>query len=239
VRYQSPGQTKEYAVTVAVCGATNPASNCAQHTTSYYKGQTYNGCAANATALNVSSFTCYSYEIENVSYYEPLNTTESFLDSFTSQFSPLKTSSPKSAQNNSKSHRKEPNSTNKSRTESTSIPNLPPKRNLRILTVNCRSIKDKTSELKAIINYTKPDSHRNRILAERGVKSGKNPTTDAIKSSEVFPNNYTAFRNDRGTLGGGVFILIQNHIIATEKPQYITKCELDWSKSILKTPKIY
>jgi hypothetical protein len=43
----------------------------------------------------------------------------------------------------------------------------------------------------------------NRILAERGVKSGKNPTTDAIKSSEVFPNNYTAFRNDRGTLGGG------------------------------------
>ena len=109
-------------------------------------------------SLNVSSFTCHSYEIENVSYYEPLNTTESFLDSFTSQFSPLKTSSPKSAQNNSKSHRKEPNSTNKSRTESTSIPNLPPKRNLRILTVNCRSIKDKTSELKAIINLTKPQS---------------------------------------------------------------------------------
>ena len=79
-------------------------------------------------SLNVSSFTCYSYHIENVSYYEPLNTTESFLDSLTSQFSPLKTSSPKSAQNNSKSHRKEPNSTNKSRTESTSIPNLPPKR---------------------------------------------------------------------------------------------------------------
>ena len=45
-------------------------------------------------SLNVSSFTYHSYEIENVSYYEPLNTTESFLDSFTSQFSPLKTSSP-------------------------------------------------------------------------------------------------------------------------------------------------
>jgi hypothetical protein len=149
-------------------------------------------------SLNVSSFTYHSYEIENVSYYEPLNTTKSFLDLFTSQFSPLKTSSPKSAQNNSKSHRKEPNSTNKSRTESTSIPNLPPKRNLRILTVNCRSIKDKTSELKAIINYTKPDSHRNRILAERGVKPGKNPTTDAIKSSEVFPNNYTLLGTTEG-----------------------------------------
>jgi hypothetical protein len=149
---------KEYAVTVAVCGTTNPASNCAQQTTSYYKGQTFIGCAA-----NVSSFTSHSYEIEIVSYYEPLSTTESSLDSFTLQFSPLNTSSPKSAQN--KSHRKEPNSTNKSRSESTSIPNLPPKRNLRILTVNCRSIKDKTSELKAIIKYTKPNIViRNRLL---------------------------------------------------------------------------
>ena len=188
-------------------------------------------------SLNVSSFTYHSYEIENVSYYEPLNTTESFLDSFTSQFSPLKTSSPKSAQNNSKSHRKEPNSTNKSRSESTSIPNLPPKRNLRILTVNCRSIKDKTSELKAIINYTKPDIVIGTKSWLKGVKPGKNPTTDVIKSSEVFPNNYTAYRNDRGTLGGGVFILIQNSIIATEQPQYVTKCELDWVKIKLKDSK--
>jgi hypothetical protein len=138
-------------------------------------------------SLNVSSFTYHSYEIENVSYYEPLNTTKSFLDSFTSQFSPLKTSSPKSAQNNSKSHRKEPNSPNKSRTESTSIPNLPPKRNLRILTVNCRSIKDKTSELNVIINYTKPDIVIGTESWLKGVKPGGNPITDAIKSSEVFP----------------------------------------------------
>jgi predicted nucleotide-binding protein (sugar kinase/HSP70/actin superfamily) len=138
-------------------------------------------------SLNVSSFTYHSYEIENVSYYEPLNTTKSFLDLFTSQFSPLKTSSPKSAQNNSKSHRKEPNSTNKSRTESTSIPNLPPKRNLRILTVNCRSIKDKTSELNVIINYTKPDIVIGTESWLKGVKPGRNPITDAIKSSEVFP----------------------------------------------------
>jgi len=37
-------------VIVAVCGTTNPVSNCAQQTTSYYKGQTYNGSAGNATA---------------------------------------------------------------------------------------------------------------------------------------------------------------------------------------------
>ena len=159
---------KEYAVTV--CSVWHHKSCIELCTTDYELLQRSNvqWMCCKCDSLNVSSFTYHSYEIENVSYYEPLNTTESFLDSFTSQFSPLKTSSPKSAQNNSKSHRKEPNSTNKSRTESTSIPNLPPKRNLRILTVNCRSIKDKTSELKAIINYTKPDSHRNRILAERG-----------------------------------------------------------------------
>jgi len=28
--------------------------------------------------------------------------------------------------------------------------------------------------------------------------------------------------NDRGTLVGGVFILIQNNSIATEQPQYVT-----------------
>jgi hypothetical protein len=54
--------------------------------------QTWMCCKCDS--LNVSSFTYHSYEIENVSYYERLNTTESFLDSFTSQFSSLKTSSP-------------------------------------------------------------------------------------------------------------------------------------------------
>ena len=190
-------------------------------------------------SLYVPSFTYHSCEIENISYYEPLNTTESFLDSLTSQFSSLKTSSPKSAQSNSKCHSKEPYRKIKSRSESTSIPNLPPKRNLRIITVNCRSIKDKTSKLKAIINYTKPD-----ILVVigteswlKGVKTGKYPTTDAAKSAEVFPDNYTAYRNDRGTLGDRVFTLIQNNITVTEQPQYVTKCELGWVKIKLKDSK--
>lgn len=69
----------------------------------------------------------------------------------------------------------------------------------------------------------------NIILDERG-QTRETPTTDAIKSSEVFPKNYRAYMNDRGILGGGVFILIQTSIIATEQPQYVTKCELDWVK---------
>ena len=52
----------------------------------------------------------------------------------------------------------------------------------------------------------------------------------------MFPNNYTAYWNDRWILGGGVFILMQNSIdiIATEQPQYVAKCELDWVKVKLK-----
>ena len=33
------------------------------------------------------------------------------------------------------------------------------------------------------------------------------------------------------------YILIQNNIIATEQPQYVTKCELDWIKIKLKDSK--
>jgi hypothetical protein len=35
----------------------------------------------------------------------------------------------------------------------------------------------------------------------------------------------------------GPYILIQNNIIATEQPQYVTKCELDWIKIKLKDSK--
>ena len=65
----------------------------------------------------------------------------------------------------------------------------------------------------------------------------ENPTTDAIKSAKLFPDNYTTYRNDRGTLGGGIFILMQNNIIATKQSQYVTKWELDWVKIKLKDSK--
>ena len=47
-------------------------------------------------SINVSSFTYHTYELGNdISYYEPLTTPASSTESFTSKFSPLKTSSPK------------------------------------------------------------------------------------------------------------------------------------------------
>ena len=94
------------------------------------------------------------------------------------------------------------------------------------MTLNCRSINDKTSEFAAAVNYIKPDIICGTESWLKGVKPGKNPTKDAIKSSEVFPENYTAYRNDCGTLSGGVFVLIHNDIIVIEKPEFVANCEI-------------
>ena len=59
-----------------------------------------------------------------------------------------------------------------------------------------------------------------------GVKPGKPESADAIKSSEVFPSHYNAFRNDRGSLGGGVFTLVHRDLVALEKPEFVTDCEI-------------
>jgi hypothetical protein len=70
--------------------------------------------------------------------------------------------------------------------------------------------KDKTSEFSAAVTYITPDIINGTESWLKGEKHGENPTKDAIKSSEVFPKGFTGYRNDRGTLGGGVFILVRN-----------------------------
>ncbi|XP_063409089.1 uncharacterized protein LOC134692562 [Mytilus trossulus] len=185
--------------------------------------------------INVSTFTFHSYEPNTSNYYEPLTHNSTFESITSNAFSPLKTSSPKG--NNSTNTSSPKSSKSKNRTTSSNVFNIETKRNLRILTLNCRSIKDKTSEFTAAVNYIKPDIICGTESWLKGVKPGKNPTQDAIKSSEVFPENYVAYRNDRGTLGGGVFVLEQNDIVAVEKPELVTKCEIEWVKIQLKDQK--
>ena len=62
------------------------------------------------------------------------------------------------------------------------------------------------------------------------MKPGENPTKDAIKSSEIFPSDYHHYRNDRGTLFGGVFILVHKSIVSIEQPELATDCEIEWVK---------
>jgi hypothetical protein len=105
------------------------------------------------------------------------------------------------------------------------------------MTVNCRSVVDKIAELAACINYTKPDIICGTESWLKGIQPGKPTRKDAIKSSEVFPKNFKIYRNDRGTLGGGVFVGIHEELISTETTSIITECEIEWSKVKLKNNK--
>ena len=184
-------------------------------------------------SINVTTFTFRSYEIHLSNIYEPLSYIDSSFDSIrTEVFSPLKTSSPKQ-NNNSKQNTtngKRGGSKTSTTTEGDNPYSVPKKQNLRILTINCRSIKDKSQELTAAIEYLKPDIVCGTESWLKGIKPGKNPTSDAIRSSEIFPPNYNVYRNDRGTLGGGVFIMVNKQIISEEQPELVTNCEIEWVK---------
>ena len=142
-------------------------------------------------SINVTTFTLHSYELNTSNYYDPLTHNRTFESVTSNAFSPLKASSPNT--NNSYTTTTKMN-TSKNRSNSSNVFNLPAKRNLIILTVNCRSIKDKTSEFTAAVNYIKPDIICGTESWLKGEKPGKNLTKDAIKSSVIFPNNYTAYR---------------------------------------------
>lgn len=68
--------------------------------------------------------------------------------------------------------------------------------------VNCRSIVNKIDEFAGLVESLKAD-----IVF--GTESWLNPS---ITDSEVFPCNYTAYRNDRPGHGGGVFLLVHSSL---------------------------
>jgi hypothetical protein len=105
------------------------------------------------------------------------------------------------------------------------------------MTVNCRSIRDKQQEFKTALHYLKPDVVCATEPWLKGVKPGSNPTKDAIKSRESFPPNYNVYRNDRGTLGGGVFIMVEKSITSVEQTSLITDGEIEWVKIKMKNQK--
>ena len=185
-------------------------------------------------SLNCNSFTFHSYELECSNYYHPI--ADMSIDSVSSAFSPLKTSSPghqNRSANASKASKTKSSSSTSSRGKS--IYDLPAKQNLRILTLNCRSILGKRSELSVLLDYIKPDIVCATESWLHGVKPGKPPSPSHVKSSEVFPEGYVAYRNDRSSFGGGVFTLMKDNLVSTEEQSLITNCELEWVK--VKLPK--
>jgi hypothetical protein len=95
------------------------------------------------------------------------------------------------------------------------------------MTVKCCSIKDKLAEFEAALHYLKPDIICATESWLKGVKPGVSPTKDAINYCEIFPPSYNVYRNDRGTLGGGVFILVEKSFTSVEQTSFITDGEIE------------
>jgi len=72
--------------------------------------------------------------------------------------------------------------------------------------VNCRSILNKILEFWNLVDTYNPDVI---IRTESRLR-------EEINNVEVFRDNYTTFRRDRFTQGGGVFICVKNYIDCRE-----------------------
>jgi len=179
-------------------------------------------------SINCNSFTFHSYELECSNFYYPI--ADISIDSIESLFSPLKTSSPGQRDHNRSKPRTSKTSSSTSSSRGKSIYNLPEKRNLRILTLNCRSVLDKRSELSVLIDYVKPDIVCATESWLHGIKPGQPPSPVHVKSSEVFPDNYVAYRNDRSSFGGDVFTLVKDNLVSTEEQCLVTNCDIEWVK---------
>ena len=188
-------------------------------------------------SINIDCFTFRSLELYTSNVYNPLSYIDESIDSVSSSasFRPLHTSSP--SDKNSSSTRKSRLSSSDSHTNVSSLYDVSAKRNFRIMNVNCRSVRSNNSEFQTALNYIKPDVVFGTESWLRGVKPGKPDSADAIKSSEVFPSHYNAFRNDRSSLGGGVFILVHKDLVALEKTEFVTDCEITWTNLKLKDRK--
>ena len=178
---------------------------------------------------NVNSFSFHSYDLESYNSFNVFNTSSNVSDfsvpSLDSTFSPTKHSSPKfQFQNSSRAeHRLSSSSKESTSSDDVFLPvNNPKNRNkLRIITVNCQSIRNKLPSLKECLQYTKPD-----VII--GCESWLDP---AISNSEVFPDGYNknVIRRDRNKFGGGVFISAKDELELSEiKTDTESDCEIVW-----------
>ena len=148
------------------------------------------------------------FELYTTNFFTPLSGTETSVDTLNSTipFSPLHTSSPhrkrESCAHSSSSPGHDTQSVNTSSINDTNqnsnLDILPNKTNLRLLTVNCSSIREHRSEFIAALDYVKPDLICGTESWLRGIQPGKEPSKNAIKSIEVFPEDYFIHRNEPG-----------------------------------------
>ncbi|MES9904902.1 MAG: reverse transcriptase family protein [Sedimenticola sp.] len=86
--------------------------------------------------------------------------------------------------------------------------------------MNCQSIKNKKPELFSIIDSSKPDI----------IFGSESWLTPNIANSEIFPENYDAFRKDRNDGHGGVFLAHKKEFVCSATPELQSNCESVWCK---------
>ena len=136
---------------------------------------------------------------------------------------PIATSSPQSTRSPSSEDSRSPSS------EASMSQPQPSRRErkdrpMRVVIMNCQSCCNKKAEISNLLDSTQPD-------VVIGTESWLHKD---IYSSEIFPDNYEVFRNDRQgkhghQQGGGVFILVLREYLAREVPNSRQEdCELIW-----------
>ena len=189
-------------------------------------------------------------ELPTSNVYNPLIHLDSTIDSITSScFSPLHASSPYSYDTKKTKHHSTRSqhvnrtplriSSKTDNSTSTSTDQIPIKSaNIRLLTVNCCSVMRNRSEFTAALEYIKPDLICGTESWLRGIKPGKDPERNCIKTSEAFPESLTVHRNDRSSgIGGGVFTASREGLLMDAQPKLTTDCEIVWSKVLMKNKK--
>ena len=93
---------------------------------------------------------------------------------------------------------------------------------LTVIVTNCRSLVNKKAELINLLDSTKADI---AICTETWLNS-------SISDSEICPDNYSLFRNDRtDRRGGGVAILTSNKLMVSQPVEYMcNNSELLWAE---------
>ena len=92
---------------------------------------------------------------------------------------------------------------------------------LRVLNINCRSLKNTKEHFWNAVDGVKPDV----IL---GTESWLNTE---VKDNEVFPPGFNIYRKDRPlSTGGRVFLAVNSEFISSSVPELDSDCEIVWAK---------
>ena len=133
------------------------------------------------------------------------------------------TKKPASSQSKTKENKQKQNSSKKKQHKTKHRPKF---RRLRLLSLNCRSLKSKKKQkdLRSVITQENPD-----------IICGNESHLDGdYFTSEVFPDTHEIFRKDRNRYGGGVFIGVKKDLLAMQEHSLDTDndCESIWIKII-------